>query len=330
MQLQQEGFRSHLEEYPFTIAEMKQEQNGWYAFTDRGKKRITYWPDENLLCWSHSWREYLAANGFRHVERYLVTKQGMHWISHHTGGYALSDCLEETEKWTEHSEVKIEGYGMIGTLLGHLHLCFENEAMVYRGRYRRKGMLTETRLQNSYRHLYAVTRELRNKKLQATEKWLLYNFSRVIERVRKAEALYAASGVESDRTPLSFAYIDLASLVRWEGAWYLTGLHNPVLVPRHEDTVSLLEQIYESGGREGVDTFLSAYRKVRRWSLEERNYLFALLAYPLPIIMHLEVNEYGGESQTEIVNAFTLQGKREELLQCVIARQDMCEEASGR
>jgi len=329
MKPHEEILRSHLEGYPFMIQEVKQAETGWYALTDRGKKRIIYCPDENLLRWSHRWREYLADQGVRQVERYLTTKQREHWISVSVGCYALSDYWEQDTTWFTHPFLQKEGYQVLGETLARIHECFESIEEVYRGRYRKKGILNETRLKNSYRHLHAAMKEMEKETMNATNKWLLYNLFRVAERVKKAEALYRASGVENDQTPLSFAYFPLSSLVYWEEAWYITGLHNPVLVPRHEDTLSILEQIHETGGKEGVRVFLSAYAGRRSMPMRERNYLLALLSYPLPVFSRLENISVFVEEKERMGIDFQLQIRREHLLQCVLETQELCGEASG-
>lgn len=326
MNLQEERLRNHLDGYPFTICEVRHEENGWYALTDRGKKRIIYCQDENLIRWSHSWREYLVNQGFRHVERYLVNGQGEHWISDLAGSYALSDYWEQDYDWSKRNELQMKGYQTFGELLAHIHLCFDNVEEVYRGRYRKKGTLNETRLKSSYRYLHAIIKEIESRQ---SDNWLLYNLSRVAERVRKAEALYEASGGENDRTPLSFAHMPLSSLVYWEPCWYITGLHNPVLVPRHEDTVTLLEQIYEISDTEGVNQFLSAYASVRRIPVPEKNYLLALLCYPLPVLSGLEGLPQLSEERERIIAGFHLQGQREKILRCVTEMRVLYEEDSG-
>lgn len=329
MNLQEERLRNHLDGYPFTIREVRHEENGWYVLTDRGRKRIIYCQDENLIRWSHSWREYLVNQGFRHVERYLVNGQGEHWVSDSTGTYALSDYWEQDYGWSKRNELQMEGYRTFGELLAYIHLCFDSVEEVYRGRYRKKGTLNETRLKSSYRHLHTITKEIESRQRDTKDNWLLYNFSRVVERVRKAEALYEVSGVENDRTPLSFAHVPLSSLVYWEPCWYITGLHNPVLVPRHEDTVALLEQIHEMSGTEGVIQFLSAYASVRRIPVSEKSYLLALLCYPLPILSGLESLSYPPEERERITAGFQLQGQREKVLQCVTEIRALYEEDSG-
>jgi hypothetical protein len=328
MNLQEEQLRNHLEAYPFVVREVKQEAGNWYVLTDRGKKRITYCMDENLLRWSHSWREYLVALGFRQVERYLATGHGGHWVNDYTGCYALSDYWEKDSTWLRQSSLQTEGYRLLGILLARIHEYFDQQKEVYRGRYRKKGLLNETGFKNSYRHLYTAMSEAKNMQIGATGKWLHYNLSLVKERVRKAEALYEASGVENDRTPLSFAYFDITSLIYWEQAWYITNLHNPILVPRHEDTASIIEQIYETGGAEGVRNFFSAYMNTRKLSVEERNYLLAVLSYPLPIVIRLENMMFSMETLEALKAAFRLQSHREEALRCFSEMEDVPGEAS--
>ncbi|MED0736426.1 hypothetical protein [Aneurinibacillus thermoaerophilus] len=327
MKLQHETLRSHLEEYPFAFIEVKQEKNDWYVLSDRGKKRITYCTDENLLRWSHHWRECLAASGFRYVERYIATRSGTHWISDDTGCYALSDYWEKDDSWVRHPFWQMEGYSVLGMLLARIHACSDYKIRIVPGRYCTKGILTEAALRNSYRYLDTIMQNLYNRK-SAEEKWLFYNLSRTVERVRMAEALYVASGVEHDATPLSFAYMELASLVRWEGVWYITGLHAPVLARRHEDTLSLLEQIWRAGGADGVQAFLSAYADERRLTVEERNYLLSLLAYPLPVLLRIKSATSLKDEQESIATGFRLQYQREQLLACVMEMHGLCGEGS--
>lgn len=317
MSLQEERLRSHLEAYPFIIREVGQGEDGWYALTNRGKKRIIVCADESVLRWSHRWREYLVLQGFRHVERYLVTSHGAHWIVDDAVGYALSDYWTADDHWPRRPVMQATGYRVLGELLAHIHMCFDQTHESYQGPYRRRAMVDNALLASKHKQLRTINSTLKRHPTDAWNKWLSYNLSLVEERLRKAEDLYKASGVEEDRTPLSFSYFPLSSLVHWEDAWYLTGLHAPLLAPRHEDTLSVLEQVYGMGGEEGTRHFLLAYTAVRRLPDREKNYLLSLLSYPLPILIHLENPSALAENRNNIKIGFRLQSQREHLLRCV-------------
>lgn len=288
MNLHAEIFRSHLEEYPFTIYEVNQADGGWLIRTDRGDKAVLYCPDENLLRWSHSWREHLVRTGFRSVQRYLATRSGAHWITDSMGCCALFDWWEEERSWLNDQQLRQEGYRIMGRVLGQIHAFFDTKSVHYRGRYRKKGMITATRFQNARRSIRAVMNQVAQQPHGKEARWLEYNITRSKERLRRAEELYTGSGAEDDILPLSFAFIDLSSLVYWEGEWYVTGLHNPVLVPRHEDTVSLLEQIVAYDDIESVAVFLDAYFAERTMTEAEWEYVEALIAYPQAVLEAIE------------------------------------------
>ncbi|MBN6186545.1 hypothetical protein JQN58_06025 [Aneurinibacillus sp. BA2021] len=318
MNLQEERLRSHLAAYPFVIREVGQGEDGWYALTDRGKKRITFYEDEFVLRWSHRWREYLVLQGFRQVERYAVTLHGTHWVEDDAVRYVLSDYWAADDTWARQPAMQADGCRVLGGILAHLHACFDQ---VEEGRQARRAAPHATRLADGYTHLHAAVTKLKSGTVNTWAKWLLYNLSLVEERLRKADALYRASGVEEGRTPLSFSYFPLSSLVYWEDAWYFTGLHAPTLVPRHEDTLSALEQVYAAGGEEGVRHFLSAYASVRQMPGHEKKYLLSLLSYPQPILACLAHPSALAENQTDIKAGFQLQSQREHLLRCVVGMQ---------
>ncbi|BAU26973.1 hypothetical protein DFP93_10456 [Aneurinibacillus soli] len=313
MNLHAEIFRSHLEEYPFSIDEVKQADGGWIIQTDRGCKAVLYCPDENLLRWSHSWREYLVRTGFRSVQRYLATRSGAHWITDSIGCCALFDWWEEEKSWLDDDQLRQEGYRIIGRVLGQIHAFFDERTVYYRGRYRKKGMITATRLHSACRNIHAAINQIASEPSTKDTRWLMYNITRSSERIRRAEELYKGSGVEEEVLPLSFAFVDLSSLVYWEGEWYVTGLHNPVLVPRHEDTVSLLEQIIIYDGMESVAVFLDAYFAQRTMTEAEWNYVEALLAYPYAVLTAIE-EPFQPDLYERVRDALVKQVQREQLL----------------
>ncbi|WP_047150602.1 hypothetical protein [Aneurinibacillus tyrosinisolvens] len=322
MNLQQELFRGYLDDYALDIKEVAQTEGGWRVSTDKGDKRLLYCRDVNLLRWSHHWREKLVADGLRHVERYMVTKTGKHWIEDNIGCFALSDWWEGGKEWPDEKEIRMNGYKTAGIFLGSIHRSADLEQEMYRGRYRRKGTINQTELQKNMHLIHGLIQDISREKPASEQKWFAYNLSCVEERTNKAQTFYFASGAEADCIPLSFVFIDLSCFVYWEEDWYITGLHNCVLVPRHEDTLSLLQQILEKEeGIGGIRAFLDGYFSVRAMPESERTYLLALLSYPGSILASLEDCQSPGsllaDERERLLLEMARQTEKEAIFACI-------------
>ncbi|WP_027414867.1 hypothetical protein [Aneurinibacillus terranovensis] len=310
MEVHEHLFSGYLKAYALEVEKIENVEDGWVALTDRGAKRIIYCPDKELFQWSHTWRENLVRRGFRYVERYLATKEDEHWIEDRIGIYALSDYWPPMTQWPEDREIRLKGYESFGQILASIHA--DSCLVDYRGRYRAEGTIGPEKFTNAYQWLQTIMKEKKE-----GVRWI-HNLPHVTERVQKAEELYLASKARGDTQRLSFAFVQCSQLVYWEGEWYVTGLHNPVLGPLHEDTVSLLEQIFqaENGQADALHAFLGGYTSVREWPEAEWKYVSALLCYPGRLLQQMLaiLGGYRAEEDDFVQRQFKLQMEREKIL----------------
>jgi hypothetical protein len=256
--------------------------------TDKGNKRFIHYKSQQQLALSHGWREYAANKGYRCVERFLVTREGERWIEKEGGFFTVSDFWEN-KKWPEEKKKRMDGYSQLGKIIGCIHSYFEGIEEEKMLEVKRKGRLARIRFQNLYDFFHKIPVDIKKNLAPETGRLLIRNLPLIAERVHQSELFYERC---LDQVGIySFSHIPLESFIYHKDCWYLTGLHLPQFIAIHEDTFSLMFQIFsqEDGDLKGVETFLTGYLAERELPRKEWDFIFAMAVFPWETIDKLYV-----------------------------------------
>lgn len=287
MEEHHEFFRQLIEQYGLEFQSAVQVGQGWRISTNKGDKRLSHFSSQQQLALSHDWREYLAENGHRYVERYLVTKVGKREIEDATGRYVVSDywevgdeCGEKKKRW--------EGYYDLGRVIGKTHFFFEargEEENVFPG-LQKKGMISRIRFESLYEFLQGISQGEKSWS-HSIKRFLSTNLPLLAERIHKAELFYQSSLEGPSR--FSFSQFPLEFFCNHKEKWYVIGNHHPLISPLHEDTFSLLIEINqrEKGDLKGIERFLNGYLAERDLSRKEWDFLCSMFIFPWGVMERL-------------------------------------------
>lgn len=305
------------ENYFLECIGIEKANQGWKVITNKGNKRFLHYKSQQQLALSHGWREYCSDNGYRGVERFLVTKDQKRWIENEDGMYTLSDFWEQ-RGWPDEKKKRMDGYSLLGSMLGCIHTYFEeidgNKFM----ELRKTGILSRIRFQHLYDFFGKISGDLEKKLPEKTGRIIKENLPSIAERVHRADLFHNRS---LNMDVFSYPEINLESFVNCENRWYLTGLHSPIIVPIHEDTFSLLHQIFlqENGELKGVESFFSGYLTERELSRKEWDSIFAMAIFPWGIVdqLYSTLNASNKKEITpeQITEIFQKQLEQESVLQ---------------
>ncbi|MDD2421181.1 MAG: CotS family spore coat protein [Heliobacteriaceae bacterium] len=83
-----------LKEYPYTVLRVEQQGRIWRVETDRGPKALySYSGNTGKVNRVHQTLEHLAGRGFRHLNRYIRTRDGKPFVLQANNAYVLTDWL---------------------------------------------------------------------------------------------------------------------------------------------------------------------------------------------------------------------------------------------
>lgn len=305
------------ENYFLDFMRSESADQGWKVITNKGNKRLLHYKSQQQLALSHGWRECLADKGYRGVERFLVTRDGKRWVENEGGLYTLSDFWDKRE-WPGEKKKRMEGYSQLGKMLGCIHTYFDGIEENDVKDLRKKGVLSRIRFQSLYDFFQKIPADLKRNLTTDTAQMIMGNLNSIAEKVQRAEFFYKNS---LELTSFSFPQIPLQSFIHYENRWYLTGLHFPFVIPIHEDTFSLLNQIYcqEKGEVKGVEHFLTGYLSEREISRQEWDSIFAMAIFPWGIVDRLHSILHTGNPKEitpeQIMPIFKKQIEQETVLQ---------------
>ena len=204
-----------IQNYFLDVVEIESTALGWKVATNKGNKRLLHYKSQQQLALSYGWREYVSNKGYRGVERFLATRDGERWIENEDGFYTVSDFWDQRE-WPQEIKIRMEGYSLLGKMLGCIHTYFEGIEEDQNAELRKKGMLSRIRFQSLYDFFHKMPSEMKKNLSGETGRIILSNLPSIAERVHRAELFYKSS---LDVDAFSIPQIPLESFINFENRW---------------------------------------------------------------------------------------------------------------
>ncbi|GAB7388683.1 hypothetical protein BSNK01_25210 [Bacillaceae bacterium] len=266
----QESLREVLPRYSLRVFHIRPLLTGWEIETDRGRKRLEMWPDKEQLEWSFAWREGVAKNGFRSVERFIRTKEGMPYVWAESRGFALVDHVSGTApNPTDRNDCR-----RMGNILAMLHQAMEECPAPATASGVRQVQRMETEI--------AFMREIL-KRPESIPHWAARNGRPLLERMQRAHRFLAGmSEGENGTFPASVSAFTPVNMAKGADFWYVHGFRPSCAAPRYQDMAQLLKCVYLESGRDdgAVKAVLAGYAERRPFLLSDVKKLLAYLLYP--------------------------------------------------
>ncbi len=252
-------------------------KDGYYLLeTNRGTKELRIWPRIDVMRWSHAWREQLARQGFRGVERFIRTRDSKPYVVLAKKGFTLTDHVPNAEPFLP----SVEQASTCGNVIAMMHLAQQSNTILPAVEVlnnEQEGAFAEVK---RARHLLQEFISYRPH-FTATDKWIAGLFPPLIERLGRSAELLATAQPEDEW--INVSHRELA-IENWEGknqSLFLHGFYQPVLSIQQRDTASFLKELYsKSDDFARVDAFLDSYEAVKPLRYEEYVLLVGFLAYP--------------------------------------------------
>lgn len=300
-------------------------QDQYYLLeTNRGPKELRMWPRIDVMRWSFAWREHLARQGVREVERFIRTRDAKPFVIAGRKGFTLTDHLRGAKPF---APTRARA-ATCGSMVAIMHEAQQANHILDAAELLKKeqaNIVSEAKRAQRLQQEFLTKSAFPSKR----DKWLASLFAPLIERMERSAELLLAADVDADTLAVSHRHLTKDNWVLVGDKVKLRGFYRTGLSVQLRDVASYLRQLYtESEDLEQVDAFLDGYHAKRKLGYEDYKLLLGFMAYPAEVWGRLE--HHAGNTdmpETEavpedILVALATQEKVDQLLQHIATRAE--------
>lgn len=290
-----------LASYKLKVIQVQPHEDGYIIVTNKGKKLITIWTNVDLLRWSNTWREELAVQGHKPVQRFLTNTNKKKYIRYQGKYFVLSDfCDGRTIDLQSEDECSA-----VGEVFAKFHKALDR--IDQKMTIEISGSLNEDYFTQGSTMIKQVIKTIEEKSRPTLIDEMIYaNLPLLYKRFRRAHQLWEGIQDSIIYFPVSFSKFNLNQIAKEENDWYIQGGINQSLSTMHQDTVHLIRDIYQKSEwkLQSVISFLEGYNRQRKLSDNELIYVLVQFAIPWDVWAHFEdylTNDHLTEDKIERV-----------------------------
>jgi len=315
--------------YKIRVIQITPHDDFYLLETNRGPKELRLWPRIEVMRWSFAWREQLARQGVREVERFIRTRDAKPFVIAGRKGFTLTDHLRGAQPYSPSRAHA----ATCGSMVAMMHDAQQNNHLLDAAELLKKeqGFAIAEAKRARRLHQELLSREAFPQEL---DKWLSSLFGPLVERMeRSADLLLAAQQGEMESIAVSHRQLGAENWTLVDEKVMLRGFYRTGLSVQMRDVAHFLKQLYtEQEDLERVDAFLDGYEAKRRIRYEDYKLLLGFMAFPLETWNRIEqyvsnVSLARGEVQEQeppesILGALAVQGRIDRLLQHIAYRAE--------
>ncbi|MGE5701202.1 MAG: phosphotransferase [Clostridia bacterium] len=262
--------------YKARVIHMTPEDGFYLLETNRGPKELHIWPRVDVMRWSFAWREELARNGCRDVERFIRTRDAKPYVVMAKKGFTLTDHVPKADPLL--TDAKQAAH--CGSVVAGMHKAQQTDSFFTSEDVLRKEQLKTAEAVQRGREMtqrFVVQKTEWSK----ADEWVANQVEPTLQRMERSAELLAQIPAEEEW--LTVSHRDLASenWGMWDGRMILRGFYRPVLSIQQRDSAGYLrELVTETGDTSKVDAFLDGYEQSKPLEYGEYQLLLACMVYP--------------------------------------------------
>jgi len=314
--------------YTFHVFHALFMKQGYRIETNAGPKFVSIWNDFDLLEWSFHWREQLANDGIRQVDRFIRARSGMPYVTLFEGQYMVVQDIYDANPLRLEEDKMFE---KLGHQLGYLitackrirHQSAANDYIQSIKRY-------------SQPHINQMKRGIAAIKEASLQGILSLHWPSVEKRWKRAEALLNHLKLQHKKSDLAYGWavphITLTDYKIFEqGYWGLAPGKSPAIC--HASLLAqLLLQLWldNQGNTTRMKLFLEACETAYTFSSTDRLVTLAELIYPSHLLQTIQAALEPNDQQEKFVSvwmeACSQQEKLDQLYEWFARRVDQYRE----
>lgn len=262
--------------YKVRVIQLKPVDDYYLLETNRGTKELRTWPRIDVMRWSFSWREQVARQGYRDVERFIRTRDAKPYVINNKTGYTLTDHVRPNNPFLP----SLDQLETCGEIVARMHQAQLSQRLAVAYELFNKECavmsLEEKRAVEYQRELaeqYASLSEM--------DEWVASQFAPLLQRMRRS--LQILENAIEDETQLAVSHRTMHShnFGQMDERMVLKGFYRPILSIQQRDAATFVRELYlATANLEVIDSFLNGYDEQKNYSYQDYLLLLGFLAFP--------------------------------------------------
>lgn len=291
--------------------------------TNRGPKEIRIWPRVDVMRWSFAWRERLARQGFRNLERFIRTRDAKPFVLVGKRGVTMTDHLRHIEACQPGEELAVQ----CGRVIGMMHAVQQESPLLAGAEYLQQEKL---RAEAEWNRAKAMAESYRQSigRESGRRRWVGELMTPLLQRMERSATMLSHPSITPESVSVSHRYLTRDNWGMVNEKLYLTGFFRPALSVQLRDVAGYLRELYLTHADiKQIDSFLDGYEGEKPLSYGDYTLLLAMMARPREIwksISSFVEKAAQGErvSTAEIERALECQQSIDQLLRHIADRAE--------
>lgn len=262
--------------YKARVIQIRTIDDYYLVETNRGPKELRAWPRVDVMRWSFAWREQVARQGFRDVERFIRTRDAKPYVVSGRWGYTLTDHVRQQEGLFP----SLEQMGACGQIVAWMHNAQLTQRLPIAVELFNKEV---TLLALEEKRASELARELEGQlnRLTDQELWVASQFYPLLQRMRKSVELLGTAILDESLLAVSHRSLGTDNFCLLDGRIFLRGFYRPALSVQQRDTSAFIRELFlASASTEAIDAFLDGYEGQKHFAYQDYLLLLGFLAFP--------------------------------------------------
>ncbi|QRG69388.1 phosphotransferase [Brevibacillus choshinensis] len=252
--------------------------------TNRGPKELHVWPRVDVMRWSFAWRERLARQGFREVERFIRTRESKPYVLVGKQGVTMTDHLRKVDSYPSTVYTSYQ----CGRVVAMMHQSQQESNLLAGIDYlQQEQMKAET----EWTRAKALVESFRSKyrREKGEKRWVAGLMDPLLQRMERSTIMLGSDSIAADSVGVSHRDLFRDNWGLVSGKLHLRGFFRPALSVQQRDVASYLRDVYlRNQDLQQVDSFLDGYEEVKPLSYGDYTLLLAFMARPREIWKSVE------------------------------------------
>lgn len=252
--------------------------------TNRGPKELRVWPRVDVMRWSFAWRERLARQGFRGLERFIRTREGKPYVIAGKRGVTMTDHHRRIEP----CQPGVEMARQCGEVIGMMHAAQQESPLLNGTEYLKHEQLKAESEWNRAKALFASFRREDKKKLRG-ERWVAELGPTLLQRMERSYTMLSHPEIPQDSIGVSHRDLTRDNWGIVDERLFIRGFFRPALSVQHRDVAGYLRELYLTHeDLEQIDSFLDGYEEKKAISYGDYTLMLAFMARPREVWKSME------------------------------------------
>lgn len=254
-------------------------EGGFLLETNRGPKELRIWPRIDVMRWSFAWRERLARQGFRGLERFIRTREAKPFVIVGKQGVTMTDHLRHKQAIQPGADVSFQ----CGRVIAMMHKAQQESTLISGAEYLQQARRASEAEWNRAKaaagtYLRTFSRE------SGRRRWVGELLSPLLQRMERSVRLLHHPSISPDAASVSHRDLTSDNWKMVNEKLFLTGFFQPALSIQLRDVAGYLREMYlTQADIRLVDSFLDGYEQEKPLGYGDYTLLLALMARPREI-----------------------------------------------